>query len=117
MAAGYGAGYAGMPAPVAQRKGFDVLGLIGVILALVGLVPTLFVFLIGLVPEMNAIWWLLIAIIPMLAVGGAIVLVLGIIGLIVGITRQRRYGLSIASLALGVLMLAPIGLVYFSSVF
>jgi hypothetical protein len=115
MAAGYGAGYAAMPG-TARKKPFDVLGLIGVIIAMVGLLPTLFVFLIGLIPEMNAIWWLLIAIIPMLAIGGAVVLVLGIIGLILGTTRGRRYGLSITSLVLGLLMLAPIGLIWFSSV-
>lgn len=112
---GYGAGYAAMPAPQPARKGFDILGLIAVIIAMVGLVPTLFVFLIGLIPEMNPIWWLLVALIPMLGIGGALVLLLAIIGLIVGITRKRRYGLSIAGLVLGLLMLVPIGLLYFSS--
>ncbi|TQK18109.1 hypothetical protein FBY40_0595 [Microbacterium sp. SLBN-154] len=113
---GYGPGYAAMPAPQpARKKGFDVLGLIAVIIAMVGLVPTLFVFLIGLIPEMNAIWWLLVALIPMLGIGGALVLLLAVIGLIVGITRKRRYGLSISGIVLGLLMLVPIGLLYFSS--
>jgi len=113
---GSGPGYAAMPAPQpARKKGFDVLGLIAVIVATVGLVPTLFVFLIGLIPEMNAIWWLLIAIIPLLGIGGALVLILAIIGLIVGITKKRRYGLSITGIVLGVMMLVPIGLIAFSS--
>ncbi|WJL94256.1 hypothetical protein QSU92_09615 [Microbacterium sp. ET2] len=112
---GYGPGYAAMPAPQPARKGFDILGLIAVIIAMVGLVPTLFVFLIGLIPEMNAIWWLLVALIPMLGIGGALVLLLAIIGLIVGITRKRRYGLSITGIVLGLMMLVPIGLLSFSS--
>lgn len=124
MTAGYGPGYgqsygpgnAAMPAPEpVRKKGFDILGLIAVIIAMIGLMPTLFVFLIGLIPEMNAIWWLLIALIPMLGIGGALVLLLAIIGLIVGITRKRRFGLSIAGIALGLMMLVPIGLLYFSS--
>lgn len=113
---GYGPGYAAMPAPEpVRKKGFDILGLIAVIIAMIGLMPTLFVFLIGLIPEMNAIWWLLIALIPMLGIGGALVLLLAIIGLIVGITRKRRFGLSIAGIVLGLMMLVPIGLLYFSS--
>ncbi|WP_248239458.1 hypothetical protein [Microbacterium kunmingense] len=113
---GYGPGYAAMPAPEpVRKKGFDILGLIAVIIAMIGLMPTLFVFLIGLIPEMNAIWWLLVALIPMLGIGGALVLLLAIIGLIVGITRKRRFGLSIAGIVLGLMMLVPIGLLYFSS--
>lgn len=113
---GYGPGYAAMPAPEpVRKKGFDILGLIAVIIAMIGLMPTLFVFLIGLIPEMNAIWWLLMALIPMLGIGGALVLLLAIIGLIVGITRKRRFGLSIAGIVLGLMMLVPIGLLYFSS--
>lgn len=113
---GYGPGYAAMPAPQpVRKKGFDILGLIAVIIAMIGLMPTLFVFLIGLIPEMNAIWWLLVALIPMLGIGGALVLLLAIIGLIVGITRKRRFGLSIAGIVLGLMMLVPIGLLYFSS--
>lgn len=113
---GYGPGYAAMPAPEpVRKKGFDILGLIAVIIAMIGLMPTLFVFLIGLIPEMNAIWWLLVAVIPMLGIGGALVLLLAIIGLIVGITRKRRFGLSIAGIVLGLMMLVPIGLLYFSS--
>lgn len=113
---GYGPGYAAMPAPQpVRKKGFDILGLIAVIIAMIGLMPTLFVFLIGLIPEMNAIWWLLVALIPMLGIGGALVLLLAIIGLIVGITRKRRFGLSIAGIVLGLMMLVPIGLLAFSS--
>ena len=113
---GYGPGYDAMPAPQpVRKKGFDILGLIAVIIAMIGLMPTLFVFLIGLIPEMNAIWWLLVALIPMLGIGGALVLLLAIIGLIVGITRKRRFGLSIAGIVLGLMMLVPIGLLYVSS--
>ena len=113
---GYGPGYAAMLAPQpVRKKGFDILGLIAVIIAMIGLMPTLFVFLIGLIPEMNAIWWLLVALIPMLGIGGALVLLLAIIGLIVGITRKRRFGLSIAGIVLGLMMLVPIGLLYVSS--
>lgn len=108
--------YGGPPAAPARRR-VDVLGLIAVILAGVGLVPTLLVFLIGLIPEMNAIWWLGIVIIPLLAIGGIIVGILGISGVVLGIRRRTRYALSVIGVALGLLMLAPAAWVYLSSVF
>ncbi|MFJ6651817.1 hypothetical protein ACIQLJ_03360 [Microbacterium sp. NPDC091313] len=103
-----------MPAPP-QRRGVDVLGLIAVILAMVALLPTIVIFAIGLIPEMNAIWWLLIVVIPLLGIGAAVVLVLAVIGLIVGLRAHRRYALSIVGIVLGLVMLAPIALLYVSS--
>lgn len=96
------------PAPVpAARRPFDVLGLIAVIIALIALIPTLAVFLIGLVPEMNAIWWLGIVLIPALAIAGAVALILAIIGIVVGASRRSRFVLSVIGAVLGILMLVP----------
>lgn len=111
MSAGYEVSR--MPAPP-QRRGVDVLGLIAVILAVVALVPTLVIFAIGLVPEMNAIWWLLIVLIPLLAIGAVIVLVLAVIGVVVGVRTHRRFALSVIGIVLGLVLLAPIALLYFS---
>lgn len=113
MTAPWAPGPAFVPTP--PRRAFDVLGLIAVIVAAVGIVPTLLIFLIGLIPEMNAIWWLLIAVLPILAIAGVVSLALGVVGVIVGVRRSARFVLSVIGIVLGLLMLAPIGLLFFSS--
>lgn len=100
-------------APPARKR--DVLGIVAVIVAAIGLLPTLAVFLIGLVPEMNAIWWLGIIIIPLLAMLGVVVLVLAIIGIVVGVRRHSRFVWSIVAAVLGLLMVAPMSLLFLES--
>jgi hypothetical protein len=95
------------PPPVAARRPADVLGIVAVILSAVLLLPTLFVYLVGLIPEMNAIWWLGIILLPLLFVDGVIVIVLAVIGLIVAVRRGGRRVWSIVALGLGILMLVP----------
>ncbi|KTS89082.1 hypothetical protein NS183_09455 [Microbacterium testaceum] len=95
------------PPPVAARRPADVLGIVAVILSAVLLLPTLFVFLVGLIPEMNAIWWLGIILLPLAFVDGVIVIVLAVIGLIVAVRRGGRRVWSIVALGLGILMLVP----------
>jgi len=94
-------------APLSPRRPADVLGIVAVVLSAVLLVPTLFVFLVGLIPEMNAIWWMGIILLPLLFVDGVIVIVLSVIGLIVAARRAGRRAWSIVALGLGILMLAP----------
>lgn len=101
-----------MPAPARPRRRLDVLGLIAVIVAALVLLPSLAVFLIGLIPEMNAIWWLGIVLLPFLAIAGIIALVLGVIGVIVAVRRGTRFALSIIGGVLGILMLVPLALIY-----
>lgn len=108
----------GMPhpdpsAPVGARRRTDVLGIVAVVIGLVGLLPSLVIFLIGLLPEMQMIFWLLIVTIPILGIGGAVALILGVVGIIVGAKRGTRYVWSIIGAVLGILMLVPIGLLYF----
>jgi hypothetical protein len=97
------------------RRPFDVLGLIGVIVGGLGVLPALLVFVIGLVPEMNAIWWLGIVLIPLLGITGLIALVLGVIGVVVGVRRRGRYVMSIVAIVLGVVSAAPISLLWITS--
>lgn len=101
------------PAPAAPRRRVDVLGIVAVVLGLVGLLPSLGIFLIGLLPDMQMIFWLLIVTIPILGIGGLLALVLGVIGIIVGVRRGARYVWSIIGVVLGILMLVPVGLLYF----
>jgi len=96
------------PAAPVQKRRLDVLGLIAIVVASLALVPSLLVFLIGLIPEMNAIWWLGIILIPVLGVAGVIALVLAIIGVIVAVRRGTRFVLSIVGGVLGILLLLPI---------
>lgn len=101
------------PVEPAQKRRLDVLGLIAVIVAALAIVPALLVFLIGLIPEMNAIWWLGIILIPILGVAGVVALVLAIIGVIVAARRGARFVLSVIGGALGILLLLPIAAIFF----
>jgi hypothetical protein len=107
----------GMPNPEAPtlatpRRRADVLGIVSVILGLLGVLPSLVIFLIGLTPDMQMIFWLLIVTIPILGIGGVIALILGVIGIIVGVRRGTRYVWSIIGVVLGILMLVPIAVLY-----
>jgi hypothetical protein len=95
------------------RRRVDVLGIIAVVVGLLGLLPSLVIFLIGVMPEMQMIFWLLIVTIPLLGFGGAIAVILGIIGIIVAVRRRTRFVWSIIGVVLGILMLVPIALLYF----
>lgn len=101
------------PAAAVGRGRADVLGIVAVILGIVGLAPSLAIFLIGLLPDMQMIFWLLIVTIPILGIGGVVALILGVIGIIVGVRRRTRYVWSVIGAALGILMLIPIALLYF----
>lgn len=100
------------PPPVAARRPADVLGIISACIAAVVIVPTFAVFLIGLVPEMNAIWWLGIVLLPLLVLDGVVVILLSVIGLIVAARREGRRAWSIVALGLGILMLVPAALIW-----
>lgn len=101
--------------PIRRRTPkLDAWGTTGVAMAAIAILPTLGIFLIGFIPDMNPIWWLGILLIPMLAVIGVLVLLLGTVGAVVGARRGTSYGLSIASIVLGVVMIAPIAWLWFS---
>ncbi len=106
------------PAPAARvrpappRRRADVLGIVSVIIGVLGVLPSLVIFLIGLTPDMQMIFWLLIVTIPILGIGGVIALILGVIGIIVGVRRRTRYVWSIIGVVLGILMLVPIAVLY-----
>jgi hypothetical protein len=97
-----------------RKPKLDAWGTTGVAIAAIAILPTVGIFLIGFIPDMNPIWWLGILLIPMLAVIGAVVLLLGVIGVAVGARRGTSYGLSISSIVLGVVMIAPIAWLWFS---
>lgn len=104
------------PAPArAARRPLDILGLIGLIVAALALLPALFVLGVGFIPEMNAIWWLGIILIPILAIAGAIALVLGVIGIPVAVRRGGSFVLSIVAIVLGAVALFPLGWLWLSS--
>ncbi|MCJ1707669.1 hypothetical protein [Microbacterium sp. VKM Ac-2923] len=93
--------------PPPRRRGVDVLGIIAVCLASLVTLPALGVFLIGLIPEMNAIWWLGLVLLPLLVLDGVVVVVLAIIGIAVGVRRRGPRSISIVALVVGILMLVP----------
>ncbi|MFJ4038557.1 hypothetical protein ACIPVB_10770 [Microbacterium sp. NPDC090007] len=93
----------------------DLLGIIGVAVAALVILPTGAVFVVGLIPEINAIWWLGIVILPLLLLVGAVVVVLAIVGIVLGRRRRGRTAFSIAALRLGILMLLPMVLLWSGS--
>jgi hypothetical protein len=105
-----------VPTSVAPKRPLDIPGLIAVIIAAIALIPGIVVFLIGLIPEMNAIWWLGIVLLPLFGIAGAVAIVLGIVGAVLGARRRSRYILSIVGIVLGVLTIAPIVYIFLSSV-
>ncbi|WP_438354864.1 hypothetical protein [Microbacterium sp. CJ88] len=116
-APGFPPGAGAPPTAVAarSRRRADALGIVAVIVAGVVLVPALLVFLVGLIPSMNAIWWLGLFLIPLLAIAGVAALALAIPGIIVGARRGGGYALSITGTVLGALMLVPAFWVYVGS--
>ncbi|MEZ3155754.1 hypothetical protein AB1K56_02395 [Microbacterium sp. BWR-S6Y] len=94
------------PSPTLRRPA-DVLGIIATCVAGVLIVPTLGVYLLGLIPEMNAIWWLGIILLPLLFLDGIVVVLLAIVGLVVAARRAGRRAWSVTALVLGILMLVP----------
>lgn len=107
---------AGYPVPPpAVRRPYDVLGIVAVCLGGIALIPGLLVFLVGLIPSMNAIWWLGIILIPLLGIAGAVVIALGVIGVIVAVRRGAPPAFSITGIVLGVILVAPIALLWFGS--
>lgn len=101
-------------APTPLRRRADVLGIVAVVLAALVILPTLFVFLVGLIPAMNTIWWLGFFLLPLLLVGGPVVMILAVIGLVVAARRGGRRAWSIVALGLGILMLVPPVLLWFA---
>ncbi|KQR23230.1 hypothetical protein [Microbacterium sp. Leaf151] len=93
--------------PPSPRRGIDVLGIVAVCLASLVVLPTLAVVLIGLIPEMNGIWWLGIVLLPLLVLDGALVVVIAVIGVVVGVRRRGPRAMSIVAVVVGILMLLP----------
>ena len=91
----------------AGRRAADALGIVAIILAALILLPALMIFLIGLSPEMNAIWWLGIVLLPIMAFLGGAAVVIGVIGVVLRVRQHRNPVLSIIGLVLGVLLVLP----------
>lgn len=103
-------------APVRRgRPRLDAWGITGFAMAAIAFLPTLAIFLLGFIPDMNPIWWLGIVLLPMVAVIGVISVLLGIIGIVVAVRRGSGYGNSIASIALGVVLFLPMVWVAFGT--
>ena len=98
------------PAPTARR--IPILGIIAFVVAFIALAPSLAILLIGFLPEMATIWWLLIVTMPFSIIVGAIALVLAVIALILDIRARRVLAGSIVSLVLSLItVLVPLWLI------
>lgn len=102
------------PGPPTRRPR-DVIGIVASALAAVVLLPALSVFLLGLIPELNAIWWLGIVIIPILGLAGGLAAIAGVVGVVVAVRRGARPLWSIIALAMALVMLLPIAWLFVGS--
>ncbi len=98
----------------AGRRATDALGIVAIILAAFILLPALMIFLIGLAPGMNAIWWLGIVLLPIMGFLGLVAVAVGAIGIVVRVRAHRSPILSIIGAALGILLVLPSLWVLFS---
>ena len=73
------------------------------------------IFLIGLAPEMNAIWWLGIVLLPIMGFLGLVALIIGVVGIVLRVRQNRNPVLSIIGASLGVLLVLPVVWVFFGS--
>ncbi|KZE42439.1 hypothetical protein [Microbacterium sp. T32] len=99
----------------AGRRASDGFGIVSIILAAFILLPALMIFLIGLAPGMNAIWWLGIVLLPIMAFLGLVIVIVGTIGIVLRVRAGRRPTLSIIGAALGILLVLPVLWVLFST--
>jgi hypothetical protein len=91
----------------AGRRASDGFGIVAIILAAFILLPALMIFLIGLAPGMNAIWWLGIVLLPIMGFLGLVAAIVGAIGIVLRVRAGRRPTLSIIGAALGILLVLP----------
>ncbi|WP_022879384.1 hypothetical protein [Microbacterium sp. B19] len=99
----------------AGRRASDGFGIVAIILAAIILLPALMIFLIGLAPGMNAIWWLGIVLLPIMAFLGVVIVIVATIGIVLRVRAGRRPTLSIIGATLGVLLVLPVLWVLFST--
>lgn len=103
------------PQAAPARRPLDALGIASVSVASVVLLPSLLLFLVGLIPSMNAIWWLGIMLIPPLGIAGLLAVILGIVGVLIAVRRSGRSLLSVIGIVLGVVAIVPIAWLFLSS--
>ncbi len=90
------------PAPAASAPRRSALGLASIIATGIGLVIVGVMVLVSFIPEMSAILWLLIVVIPIVMVAAFIGLVLGIIGIVVAVRRSQSVVLPVLGVVLAI---------------
>lgn len=85
----------------APKRRSSVLGITAVIVVVLGLLPTVAVTIIGFLPDMMTVFWLLLVVFPFTLFVGFIGLILGIIALILDIRAQRKLVWPIIAVVLG----------------
>lgn len=89
-------------APPASALRRSVLGLASIIVTGIGLAIVGVMILISLIPEMQAILWLLIVVIPIVMIAAFIGLVLGVIGIVVAVRRSQSPVFSVIGVVLAI---------------
>jgi hypothetical protein len=98
-------------APPAPARRISIIGVTAFVVAVVGVLPSLLIFLLGLIPGWMDIYWLMFVVLPITMFVGAVAAVLGIVALILDLRARRSPVWSILALVVGAASLvAPLGL-------
>lgn len=98
-------------APATTTNRLSILGLVSVIVVAIAIVPILVIVLVSLLPDMQAILWTLIIVLPFAGLLAAIALIIGALGLIPALNRGRSPVLPILGTAISALVvLVTVGL-------
>ncbi|MCI2956120.1 hypothetical protein MN032_00315 [Agromyces atrinae] len=86
---------------VPPKRRVSGFGIASLIVSALGLIPLVVVFLIGLIPDMMAIYWLLIVLGPFAAITALIATILGIIAVVLAARAHAPLALPITALLVG----------------
>lgn len=96
------------PRPAARVSLLSVIAFVG---GVVALLPMILIYLGALLPNMDALGWLLIVVFPFAILVGSVTVILGIISVILDVRAGRRRRWSVIGLVLGVVaVLVPVAL-------
>ncbi|MFT4307667.1 MAG: hypothetical protein QM604_12335 [Microbacterium sp.] len=89
-----------------------VLGIVALVLVLVAIVPSLFLFVLALQPSTAGAAWLLIVTLPFTALGGVLCLLLAVLALVFDLRARRNPVCTILALLLSIVaVVVPVALI------
>lgn len=96
--------------PVPRTRRVSGFGIASLILCAVAVLPVVAIILIGLLPDMMAIYWLLIVVLPFAVFAGGVAVLLGVVGIILAARARASLVLPIVGVVIGfIVVILPTG--------